>query len=148
MLYSICWVKLKSKFDLLDREESNFRVDFGWPRVWSKSTRMVETSPTMYDLCFYDVGNILVHVWYSPAREYLCKKHCPSCDIRLNKLKKSDIRAVSSVKLLKNYCYYYYYYWNFCPKLTHYYYSTLRQIYNRALTSSFVKFYWKLNHSL
>ncbi len=25
-------------------------------------------------------------------KEYLRKKHCPSCDIRLDKLKKSDIR--------------------------------------------------------
>jgi hypothetical protein len=49
---------------------------------------MVETSPTMYNLCFYHVGNVFVHVWYSPAEEYLCKKHCPSCDIRLNKLRK------------------------------------------------------------
>ncbi len=29
---------------------------------------MFETSPTMYNLCFYDVGNILVHVWCSSAR--------------------------------------------------------------------------------
>jgi hypothetical protein len=32
---------------------------------------MVETSPTMYNLCFYDVGNILVHVWYSPADSFV-----------------------------------------------------------------------------
>ncbi len=34
-------------------------------------------------------------------KEYLYKKHCPLCDIRLDKLKKSDIRVVSSVKLLE-----------------------------------------------
>ncbi len=31
---------------------------------------MVETSPTMYNLCFYDVGNIPVHVCYSPAQMF------------------------------------------------------------------------------
>jgi hypothetical protein len=34
-------------------------------------------------------------------KEYLRKKHCASCDIRLDKFKKSDIHAVSSVNLLE-----------------------------------------------
>jgi hypothetical protein len=34
-------------------------------------------------------------------KEYLSEKHCPCCYLRLNKLKKSEIRAVSSEALLE-----------------------------------------------
>ncbi len=63
--------KARIEIRLIWSKKVDFRVDLGWARVWSQSTRMVETSPTMYNLCFYDVGNILVHVWYSPAEKLL-----------------------------------------------------------------------------
>jgi hypothetical protein len=65
--YNMECISIKICIRYVDRKKWNFRVDLGWSRVWPQSTRMVETSPTMYNLCFYDVGNILVHVWYSQA---------------------------------------------------------------------------------
>jgi hypothetical protein len=89
--------KARIEIRLIRSKKSNFRVDLGWPRVWSQSTRMVETSPTMYNLCFYDIGNTLAHVWYSPAVNFVFNR---DLKIIINSL--FDIQFYKTIQIIEN----------------------------------------------